>query len=53
MEQDPFSGDVRRLQGQPGLWRRRVGDWRILFSPDRAARVIDVAAIVRRTTTTY
>lgn len=53
MAQDPFSGDVRRLHDQPSPWRRRVGAWRVLFSVDRSARVVNVAAIVRRTTTTY
>ena len=53
MEGDPFTGDVHRLRGQPCPWRRRVGDWRILYSLDRAARVVDIAAIVRRSTTTY
>jgi mRNA-degrading endonuclease RelE of RelBE toxin-antitoxin system len=53
METDPFGGDVRRLHGLLPLWRRRVGNWRVLFSPDRATRLVNVAAIVRRTTTTY
>jgi len=30
MEQNPFQGDIRKLQGLPGF-RRRVGDWRILL----------------------
>ena len=30
MQQNPFEGDIRKLQGLPGF-RRRVGDWRILF----------------------
>ena len=53
MEGDPFTGDVRRLRGKVRSWRRRVGDWRIFFSPDRAARLVNVAAIVRRSSTTY
>ena len=53
METDPFGGDLRRLHGQLPLWRRRVGNWRILFSLDRTARLVNVSAIVRRATTTY
>ena len=52
MQQNPFSGDIRKLQGLPGF-RRRVGNWRILFEvvPERGHVVI--AAIERRTSTTY
>jgi len=52
MQQDPFGGDVRKLQALPGF-RRRVGNWRIFFEivPDR--REVVVAAIARRTSTTY
>ncbi|MGH2610600.1 MAG: type II toxin-antitoxin system RelE family toxin [Tepidiformaceae bacterium] len=39
-------GDVRKLQGRPGEWRLRVGDWRVLFTlesePDEH---VSVAAI--------
>jgi mRNA-degrading endonuclease RelE of RelBE toxin-antitoxin system len=30
MQQDPFQGDIKRLQGLPTAWRRRVGSYRIL-----------------------
>jgi len=52
MQQNPFQGDIRKLQGLPGF-RRRVGNWRILFEvvPERSHVV--VAAIERRTSTTY
>lgn len=30
MRQNPFAGDIRKLQALPGF-RRRVGDWRIFF----------------------
>lgn len=52
MEQNPFQGDIRKLQGLPGF-RRRVGDWRILFEVVPERRQIVVAAIERRTSTTY
>ncbi len=50
---DPLSGDIARLKGQPTAWRRRVGSYRIFFDlyPDR--RLIEVADIRRRTSTTY
>ncbi len=50
---DPWSGDIARLKGQPSAWRRRVGHWRILFDVFVDRRLVLVAAILRRTSTTY
>jgi mRNA-degrading endonuclease RelE of RelBE toxin-antitoxin system len=52
IQQNPFQGDIRRLQGLPGF-RRRVGNWRILFEVELERRQVVVAAIERRTSTTY
>ncbi|MGA9545070.1 MAG: type II toxin-antitoxin system RelE/ParE family toxin [Candidatus Sulfotelmatobacter sp.] len=52
LQQDPFQGDIRKLQGLPGF-RRRVGNWRILFEVALERRQVVVAAIERRTSTTY
>jgi mRNA-degrading endonuclease RelE of RelBE toxin-antitoxin system len=52
IQQDPFQGDIRKLQGLPGF-RRRVGNWRILFEVMLERRQVVVAAIERRTSTTY
>ncbi|MFZ0296248.1 MAG: type II toxin-antitoxin system RelE/ParE family toxin [Candidatus Sulfotelmatobacter sp.] len=52
MQQDPFQGDIRKLQGLPGF-RRRVGNWRILFEVILERRQVAIAAIERRTSTTY
>jgi mRNA-degrading endonuclease RelE of RelBE toxin-antitoxin system len=52
MEQNPFQGDIRKLQGLPGF-RRCVGDWRILFEVVLERRHVAIAAIERRTSTTY
>lgn len=52
IQQDPFQGDIRKLQGLPGF-RRRVGNWRILFEVVPERRQVVVAAIERRTSTTY
>jgi len=53
MQQDPFSGDIARLHGQPLTWRRRVGSYRIFFDIHREARLIDILEIARRASTTY
>ena len=53
MEEDPFSGDIVRLKVLPVAWRRRVGDWRILFDIEPGKRRVLVHDVVRRTSTTY
>jgi mRNA interferase RelE/StbE len=42
------AGDVRRLRGPTQEWRLRVGDWRVRFERDDAARRINVLAIRSR-----
>ena len=53
MEVDPFSGDIVRLKGQPTAWRRRVGNYRIVYDLYLEDRRIVVSGILRRTSTTY
>jgi mRNA-degrading endonuclease RelE of RelBE toxin-antitoxin system len=53
MQENPLSGDVKRLTSERSTWRRRVGAYRIFFDIDPGRRHIDVLDIVRRTFTTY
>ncbi len=53
MANDPHAGDIVRLKGTRFAWRRRVGDYRILYDLNPAERLITVQHIARRTTTTY
>jgi mRNA interferase RelE/StbE len=49
LKANPFAGgDVKRIRGRPGSFRLRVGDLRVLFTVNVAARVVEVAAIVPR-----
>ncbi|MBI3710525.1 MAG: hypothetical protein HY246_23010 [Proteobacteria bacterium] len=52
MHADPLTGDIVKLKGT-GAFRRRVGEFRIIFDIDFAARGVRVLDILRRTTTTY
>jgi mRNA-degrading endonuclease RelE of RelBE toxin-antitoxin system len=52
MQQNPFQGDICKLQGLAGF-RRRVGDWRIFFELVAERQHVVVTAIERRTSTTY
>jgi mRNA interferase RelE/StbE len=53
MEEDPFSGDIKRLKGQISAWRRRVGNYRIVYDLYLEDKKIIVHGILRRTSTTY
>jgi mRNA interferase RelE/StbE len=53
MQEDPFQGDIKRLKGQSSAWRRRVGNYRIIYDLHVEEHLIVVAGILRRTSTTY
>jgi mRNA-degrading endonuclease RelE of RelBE toxin-antitoxin system len=55
MEEDPFRGDVKPLQGPQwrGRFRKRVGRWRIIFTPLHNDRLVEVSAILLRSEETY
>jgi mRNA-degrading endonuclease RelE of RelBE toxin-antitoxin system len=52
MRADPLAGDVVKLKGQ-AAFRRRIGNYRIIFSIDFRGLAVGIADIQRRTTTTY
>jgi mRNA interferase RelE/StbE len=46
---DPRAGDVKYLRGRlHGVCRRRVGDYRILYTIDDGAKVVDVVGVGHR-----
>jgi mRNA-degrading endonuclease RelE of RelBE toxin-antitoxin system len=55
MQDDPFLGDVKALQGEEwkGVFRRRLGDYRVLFIPDWGNHIVNVLRIVIRSAKTY
>jgi mRNA interferase RelE/StbE len=53
MSADPFAGDVKALRGTEGAFRRRIGDWRILFDLHQHRRLIVVTGVKRRGSKTY
>ena len=44
----PPIGDVKKLQGTVEEWRLRVGDWRVRFRFDGAARAVVVTRVLPR-----
>jgi mRNA-degrading endonuclease RelE of RelBE toxin-antitoxin system len=55
MQTNPFQGDVRALQGDEwkGVFRRRLGDYRVLFLPDSEQLIVRVLRIAIRSRKTY
>ncbi|MGH2843058.1 MAG: type II toxin-antitoxin system RelE family toxin [Solirubrobacteraceae bacterium] len=46
---DHPTGDIKRLTGiKPPEWRLRVGDWRIRFQREEAARIVEVQRVLPR-----
>lgn len=55
MEDDPFQGDVKPVQGPEweGVFRKRIGDYRLLFTVDHGTRSLQIVRILRRSEKTY
>lgn len=53
MEQDPFGGDIAKLDAKRSRWRRRVGNYRIIYKLFYEERVVYIYDIRRRTSSTY
>ena len=55
MEQNPFAGDIRALQGTEwkGRYRKRAGSYRIIFTVDHKTRTVAISAILIRSEKTY
>jgi len=55
MEADPFQGDVTALHGDEwqGILRRRIGDYRLLFTLDHKNHIVLVIRILLRSEKTY
>ena len=53
MQINPLGGDVVKLGGMKNAWRRRVGNYRIIFELAVERNVVFIHEIARRTTTTY
>lgn len=52
---DPFQGDVKALHGDEwkGVFRRRLGDYRLLFLPNRGNYTVYILRILIRSGKTY
>lgn len=48
MRLNPFAGDIKLMQGEESLYRRRVGNYRIYFRPNLSAKILDIPEIERK-----
>jgi len=55
MASDPFQGNVKALQGWAwkGVFRRRMGDYRLLFTADQTQKKAVIQQVSRRSGKTY
>ncbi len=53
MALNPFGGDIVKLGGEENAWRRRVGNYRIIFETVSDKNIIYIYQIKRRTSKTY
>lgn len=53
MNVNPFFGNICKIEGEVNIWRKRVGNYRILFEVSHSEKVVSIFNVERRTTTTY
>jgi len=53
LTKNPYQGDIEKIKGEENVWRRRVGDYRIIYEILPNRKFIWVFDIRRRTSTTY
>ena len=52
LEVSPWSGDFKKVKGGKGQYRRRKGQWRIIFSLEETG-AIEIHKIERKSDKTY
>ena len=55
MATNPFQGNVKALKGEEwrGIFRRRIGDYRLLFTADHLTQTVSILRILLRSGKTY
>ena len=53
LEINPYQGDIQKIKGEDNVWRKRIGNYRILYEIKPEKRRIEIYQIRRRTTATY
>ena len=53
MGENPQNGDIEKIAGEIHAWRRRIGNYRIVYEIDAKQRSVSINDIRRRTTSAY
>lgn len=53
LEDNPFTGDIEKMNTSEESWRRRLGAYRIFYDIHISKKYIHVYDVQRRSTTTY
>ena len=53
LAEDPYQGSIEKIRGEKNIWRRRCGNYRILYEVISRGKYVYIFQIRRRTTTTY
>jgi mRNA-degrading endonuclease RelE of RelBE toxin-antitoxin system len=53
IQNNPFSGDVKKMKKESNVWRRRAGSYRIFYEAIQKERLIYVYHIEHRSSKTY
>jgi len=48
LAQEPRPPGCRKIRTQEGLWRLRVGDYRVIYTVDDDANAVDIVAVRHR-----
>ena len=51
--ENPYWGDIEKIGGEKNTWRRRVGNYRMLYEIFSNEKFVFIFDIRRRTTATY
>lgn len=50
---NPYWGDMKKMRGEKGVWRERVGAYRIFYEIIQDEKIVHVVHLERRTSKTY
>ena len=48
LAEDPRPPGCKKLRGYKDQWRIRVGDWRVLYAVDDAAKLVSITRVAHR-----
>lgn len=53
LPENPYVGDIEKMESEENAWRRRIGNYRIFYEIITKRKLIHVTDVRRRTSSTY